>query len=111
MEVKDIKDPKFIKKLNNKELNNLCFDIREFLIDNISKTGGHLASNLGIVELTVALHYVFSSPKDKFIFDVGHQCYVHKILTGRASKFTKLRQTGGISGFQKRSESIHDPFF
>ena len=110
MEIKEIKDPKFLKKLNNKELNKLCFDIREFLLDNLSKTGGHLASNLGIVELTVALHYVFSSPKDKFIFDVGHQCYVHKILTGRASKFTKLRQSGGIAGFQKRSESIHDPF-
>lgn len=110
MELNSIKDPKFVKKLKLEELNELCFDIREFLLENLSKTGGHLASNLGIVELTVALHYVFSSPKDKFIFDVGHQSYVHKILTGRASKFVKLRQSGGISGFQKRNESIHDPF-
>lgn len=110
MQIKDIKDPKFLKKMKTKDLNNLCFDIREFLLENLSKTGGHLASNLGIVELTVALHYVFESPKDKMIFDVGHQSYVHKILTGRASKFNKLRQSGGISGFQKRCESPHDPF-
>ena len=110
MKITDIKDPKFLKKYNTKELNNLCTDIRTFIIDKLSKTGGHLASNLGIVELTVALHYVFDSPKDKMIFDVGHQSYVHKILTGRADKFDKLRQTDGISGFQKRSESPHDPF-
>lgn len=110
MQIKEIKDPKFIKKLKTEELNKLCFDIREFLLENLSKTGGHLASNLGIVELTVALHYVFDSPKDKMIYDVGHQSYVHKILTGRASKFVKLRQSGGISGFQKRCESPHDPF-
>lgn len=110
MKITDIKDPKFLKKYNEKELNQLCFDIREFIINNLSKTGGHLASNLGIVEVTVALHYVFSSPKDKFIFDVGHQSYVHKILTGRATKFSSLRQLGGISGYQKRDESVHDPF-
>lgn len=110
IQIKDIKDPKFLKKMKTNELNDLCFDIREFLLENLSKTGGHLASNLGIVELTVALHYVFDSPKDKLIFDVGHQSYVHKILTGRASKFTGLRQSGGISGFQKRCESPHDPF-
>lgn len=110
MKITDIKDPKFLKKYNTEELNNLCTDIRTFIIDKLSKTGGHLASNLGIVELTVALHYVFDSPKDKMIFDVGHQSYVHKILTGRADKFDKLRQTDGISGFQKRSESPHDPF-
>ena len=110
MKITEIKDPKFLKKYNEKELNNLCTDIRQFIIENLSKTGGHLASNLGIVELTVALHYVFDSPKDKMIYDVGHQSYVHKILTGRADKFDKLRQTDGISGFQKRSESPHDPF-
>lgn len=110
MEIKDIKDPKFLKKYNNSQLEELCCDIRTFLLDNISKTGGHLASNLGAVELTVALHYVFSSPYDKFIFDVGHQSYTHKILTGRASSFNTLRQFGGISGYQKREESLHDPF-
>ena len=110
MEITDIKDPSFLKEYKVKELDNLCIDIRKFLIDNLSKTGGHLASNLGVVELTVGLHYVFDSPNDKFIFDVGHQSYVHKILTGRADKFNSLRQFGGISGFQKRKESLHDPF-
>ena len=110
MNITDIKDPSFLKEYKIKELDNLCIDIRKFLIDNLSKTGGHLASNLGIVELTVGLHYVFDSPNDKFIFDVGHQSYVHKILTGRADKFSSLRQFGGISGFQKRKESVHDPF-
>ena len=110
MKLTDIKDPSFLKKYNNHELDDLCLDIRKFIIENLAITGGHLASNLGIVELTVALHYVFDSPKDKFIFDVGHQSYVHKILTGRADKFKDLRKFGGISGFQKRCESIHDPF-
>lgn len=110
MKIIDIKDPKFLKKYSLKELNALCQDIRDFMLQNISKTGGHLASNLGIVELTVALHYVFSSPKDKFIFDVGHQSYVHKILTGRAKHFPSLRQFNGLSGYQKRKESPHDPF-
>lgn len=110
MNLQEIKDPKFLKKYNEKQLEDLCTEIRKFIIDNISKTGGHLSSNLGAVELTVALHYVFNSPYDKFIFDVGHQSYTHKILTGRASKFNTLRQYGGISGFQKREESVHDPF-
>ena len=110
MEIKSIKDPSFLKKYNEKELTKLCNDIRDFIVESISKTGGHLASNLGAVELTVALHYVFDSPKDKIIFDVGHQSYTHKILTGRAKDFDKLRQIGGISGYQKRCESIHDPF-
>lgn len=110
MKLTDIKDPRFLKKYSVPELNSLCIDIRKFIIENLSKTGGHLASNLGIVELTVGLHYVFDSPDDKFIFDVGHQSYVHKILTGRADKFLKLRQIDGISGFQRREESIHDPF-
>ncbi len=106
----EISDPSFIKKLNNKELIELSKDIREFLIDNISKTGGHLASNLGAVELTIALHKVFDSPKDRFIFDVGHQSYTHKILTGRAKDFVNLRKFGGLSGYAKRSESVHDHF-
>ena len=110
MEITDIKDPEFLKKYSTNELKALCQKIREFLIKNISETGGHLASNLGIVELTVALHYVFNSPIDKFIFDVGHQSYIHKILTGRADKFSSLRKLGGIAGYQKRKESIHDPF-
>ena len=105
MKITDIKSPKFLKNYSTNQLNTLCSDIREFLIDNLSATGGHLASNLGIVELTVAMHYVFDSPKDKMIFDVGHQSYIHKILTGRADKFASLRQLGGISGYQKRNES------
>ena len=105
MRLKDIKDPSFIKTLNHDELKSLSQDIRDFIIDNVSKTGGHFSSNLGIVELTIALHYVFDSPKDNIIFDVGHQSYVHKILTGRAKQFHTLRQYQGLSGFQKRKES------
>lgn len=99
-----------LKKLDKSELPNLASDIRTFLIDNVSKTGGHLAPNLGVVELTIALHYVFNSPADKIIFDVGHQCYVHKILTGRKDKFSTLRKLNGISGFPKTRESKHDIF-
>ena len=106
--VEDIKDPSFIKQLNNKELEALAADIRSFIIKNVATTGGHLASNLGVVEITIAMHYVFDSPKDKFIFDVGHQAYVHKILTGRADKFSSLRQFNGLSGYISRDESIHD---
>lgn len=108
MKLYDIKDPDDIKGMSLDELENLCQDIRSFLIENVSKTGGHLSSNLGIVELTVALHYTFFSPKDKIFFDVGHQSYVHKILTGRAGSFSTLRQHKGLSGFQKRYESEHD---
>ena len=110
MEIKKIENPRFLKQLNIDELNQLSQDIRDFLIENISKTGGHFSSNLCIVELTVALHYVFDSPKDKFLFDVGHQAYVHKILTGRAPMFNKLKKYGGMCGFQNRHESIHDPW-
>lgn len=99
-----------IKKLSIDELNCLCGEIRSFLIKNISKTGGHLASNLGVVELTVAIHRVFNLPEDKLVFDVGHQSYVHKILTGRMNRFDTLRQFGGLSGFPKRSESEYDVF-
>ena len=108
MNLDHIKNPQFLKQLNIHELEDLSSDIRDFLIQNVSKTGGHFSSNLGIVELTIALHYIFESPKDKIIFDVGHQSYVHKILTGRAKDFATLRQFGGLSGFQKRKESMHD---
>lgn len=105
-----VNHPKDIKKLNIKDLKILAKEIREFLLTNISKSGGHLASNLGVTELTIALHYVFDSPKDKLIWDVGHQCYVHKILTGRKEGFKTLRKTDGLSGFPKRKESVHDAF-
>lgn len=105
-----INSPDDLKQLNTGELQSLCSEIREFLIDSVSETGGHLASNLGIVELTVALHTVFNVPKDKIIFDVGHQSYVHKLLTGRRDRFKTLRQFGGMSGFPKTSESEYDIF-
>ena len=105
-----IKNPADIKKLNNSEINKLCKEIRDCIIDTVSKNGGHLASNLGAVELTVALHRTFNSPEDSIIFDVGHQCYTHKLLTGRFDRFSTLRTEGGISGFMKPSESEHDPF-
>lgn len=108
MKLENIQSPNDIKHLSIKELDDLAQQIREFLIDSISKTGGHLSSNLGVVELTLALHYVFQSPQDKLIFDVGHQSYIHKLLTGRKEGFKSLRQFKGMSGFQKRSESIHD---
>ena len=102
--------PEDLKNMNPDELNLLSYSIRDFLIENISKTGGHLASNLGVVELTIALHKVFSSPQDKIIWDVGHQSYVHKILTGRAKDFDTLRKLDGLSGFPKRKESPHDVY-
>lgn len=108
IDLNTIQDPSFLKHLKISEMEELSEDIRQFLIENVSKTGGHLSSNLGVVELTVALHYVFDSPKDKIFYDVGHQSYVHKILTGRASQFPTLRQYQGLSGFQKRNESDHD---
>jgi len=106
----NIDSPKDLKKLNIDELEILCDEIRDFLIKTLSKTGGHLASNLGVVELTVALHYVYDSPVDKMIWDVGHQSYIHKILTGRKNLIKTIRQTDGLSGFIKRSESPHDIF-
>ena len=105
-----IKQPNDIKNLSEEEVNALPAEIREFLIDHLSKTGGHLASNLGTVELTIALHLLMDFPKDKLIWDVGHQAYTHKILTGRADEFEHLRQYGGISGFPKREESDCDSF-
>ncbi len=105
-----VNSPNDVKKLNNDELNTLCSDIRTELISTVSKTGGHLASNLGIVELTVALHKVFNSPTDQIVFDVGHQCYTHKLLTGRKDRFNTLRTENGISGFTRPVESEHDIF-
>ncbi|MFR8517344.1 MAG: 1-deoxy-D-xylulose-5-phosphate synthase N-terminal domain-containing protein [Emergencia timonensis] len=102
--------PDDLKKMDLKEMELLSYAIRDFLIEKVSKTGGHLASNLGVVELTIALHKVFNSPDDKMIWDVGHQSYVHKILTGRAGEFDGLRQMNGISGFPKGKESPHDAF-
>ena len=102
--------PEDIKHLNVDELNSLCRELREYILENVSKTGGHLASNLGVVELTVALHRVFNTPYDKIIWDVGHQTYTHKILTGRKNKMSSLRQLNGISGFPKRNESVFDVF-
>ena len=99
-----------IKKLTTEELDQLRREIRAFLIKSISKTGGHLASNLGVVELTMALHLSFDLPKDKIIWDVGHQSYTHKILTGRKEGFENLRQYGGMSGFPKACESPCDCF-
>lgn len=108
--LENVNSPKDIKKLNIDELDALCDEIRELMIDTVSKNGGHLASNLGAVELTVAMHKVFNSPSDQFVFDVGHQCYTHKILTGRKDSFSTLRTEGGISGFTRSCESNHDIF-
>lgn len=92
-----VNSPIDIKKLSLSELETLCGEIRSFLVNSVSQTGGHLASNLGVVELTVALHKVFNVPEDKIVFDVGHQSYVHKILTGRRDRFNTLRQLNGLS--------------
>ncbi len=108
--LEEINDPKDLRGLSLKELESLVEEIREFIIKTVSKTGGHLASSLGAVELTLALHYVFNTPKDKLVWDVGHQTYAHKIITGRRDRFNTLRQYGGISGFPKREESIYDTF-
>ena len=105
-----VDSPDELKKLSERELKQLATELREQLVDTISITGGHLASNLGVVELTIALHRVFDSPKDKIIWDVGHQSYVHKLLTGRKERFASLRQYGGLSGFASPEESPHDAF-
>lgn len=108
MILEKINSPADLKTLSLKELPNLATEIRRKIIDDVSHTGGHLASNLGVVELTIMMHYVFNSPKDKFVFDVGHQTYTHKILTSRKDKMRSIRKKGGLSGFPKRSESEHD---
>src|SRR5579875_133343 len=103
-----IHSPADLKKLSVAELEPLAQEIRERLIRTLSKTGGHLGPNLGVVELTLAMHYVFETPKDKFVFDVSHQAYVHKLLTGRREQFETIRQPGGLNGFMLRTESEHD---
>ena len=106
----NINFPNDLRKLKKKELKVLAKELREEMISAVSETGGHLGAGLGVVELTVALHYVFDTPKDKLIWDVGHQAYPHKILTGRKDKIRTLRKGNGLSGFTKRSESEYDPF-
>ena len=110
MELKDLSLPEDIKKMDVHGLELTAVAIREFLIDSVSKTGGHLASNLGIVEISLGMYKVFDPPRDKFVYDVGHQSYVHKILSGRAADFPTLRQEGGMSGFPKRRESEYDTY-
>ena len=105
-----VKSPEDVRKLNNDELKVLCDEMRDCIINTVSQNGGHLASNLGAVELTVALHKCFNSPEDTIVFDVGHQCYPHKLLTGRYEQFCTLRKEDGISGFMKPEESLHDSF-
>jgi 1-deoxy-D-xylulose-5-phosphate synthase len=106
----EINSPEDLRKLSREELAQLTHELREFVLDSVSKTGGHLSSNLGTVELSIALHYVFNTPDDRIIWDVGHQSYAHKILTGRRDAMHTLRKLGGISGFPRRSESIFDTF-
>ena len=110
MLLEQIQNPDDIKNFSDEELKALAQEIREFLIEKISVTGGHLASNLGVVELTIALFASFHLPEDKVVWDVGHQAYTHKILSGRREMFDELRQYGGISGFPKRKESPYDAF-
>ncbi len=105
-----IKSPEDLKRLSGEELTQLCGEIREKIIETVSTNGGHLASNLGVVELTVALQRVFSSPEDKIVWDVGHQAYTHKMLTGRCDRIGTIRTQGGLSGFPNRNESVYDPF-
>ncbi|PKN69110.1 MAG: 1-deoxy-D-xylulose-5-phosphate synthase, partial [Deltaproteobacteria bacterium HGW-Deltaproteobacteria-10] len=106
----NINDPADIRKLNNAELGKLVQEIRSLIISTVASSGGHLASSLGTVELTLALHYVFNTPLDKIVWDVGHQAYAHKIITGRKNVFSTLRSMGGISGFPRREESPYDAF-
>ena len=105
-----VNDPADLRRLSRAELGQLATELRAFLLDSVSKTGGHLSSNLGTVELTVALHHVFNTPHDRVVWDVGHQTYPHKILTGRRERMHTLRQFGGLSGFPQRAESIYDTF-
>ncbi|MGD9889525.1 MAG: 1-deoxy-D-xylulose-5-phosphate synthase N-terminal domain-containing protein, partial [Halothiobacillaceae bacterium] len=108
--LESIHTPDDLKALSTTQLNQLAGEVRRFIINSVSNTGGHLAANLGTVELTIALHRVLNLPHDKLIWDVGHQAYAHKILSGRREAMSTLRQFGGLSGFTKRSESEYDPF-
>ena len=105
-----INDPADLRRLDRRDLSPLAKELREFIVESVSSTGGHFSSNLGTVELTIALHYVFNTPEDRLVWDVGHQTYSHKILTGRKAAMPKLRQKGGIAGFPRREESIYDTF-
>ena len=105
-----IQSPADVKLLSIAELGLLAEEIRERLIVGVAKTGGHIGPNLGVVELTLAMHYVFDTPRDSFVFDVSHQAYVHKLLTGRESRFDTIRQPGGLNGFMLRTESEHDSY-
>ncbi len=105
-----IHDPSALRQFDRAQLKQLADEVRACVLDNVSRTGGHLSSNLGTVELTVALHHVFNTPHDRLVWDVGHQTYPHKILTGRRERMPTLRQLGGISGFPQRSESEYDTF-
>ena len=108
--IKEINYPSDLRKFKKENLKQISDELRDELIDVVSETGGHLGAGLGVVELTVALHYVFNTPKDKLVWDVSHQCYPHKIITGRRDRIKTLRKGGGLSGFTKRSESEYDPF-
>ncbi len=108
MILEKIKGPKDLRSLDSADLEELCSEVRQFIVDTVTETGGHLGSNLGIVEITVALHRVFNSPRDVLLFDTGHQAYVHKLLTGRMADFSGLRKGGGLSGYPSRRESPHD---
>ena len=109
MLLEQIHDPSNVRKLNDEQARLLCRELRTFLLEQVSRTGGHLASNLGVVELTVAIHRVFDTSQDRLVFDVGHQCYVHKALTGRRELFGTLRQLGGLSGFPKPGKAPMTP--
>ncbi|MBP1581888.1 MAG: 1-deoxy-D-xylulose-5-phosphate synthase, partial [Oscillospiraceae bacterium] len=108
--LQNIQSPADVKRLSREQLPQLCQELRQLMIETTAKNGGHLASNLGVVELTVALHRIFDSPQDTIVWDVGHQCYAHKILTGRRERFSTLRRKDGLSGFPKPQESVHDSF-
>ena len=105
-----IHSPADVKQLNPQELAPLCAELRQFLLESVARTGGHLASNLGAVELTVAIHRLYDTSRDRLVFDVGHQCYAHKALTGRQALFSTLRQLGGLGGFPRPAETPHDAF-
>ena len=110
MILETIRSPRDVKALSEQDVKTLCAEIHQYLLQSVARTGGHLASNLGAVELTVAIHRVFDTSRDRLVFDVGHQCYTHKLLTGRRDRFDTLRQYGGLSGFPKPCESVHDAF-
>ena len=108
--LKTVDDPAALRAMDRRALGRLAVELRTFLLESVSQTGGHLSSNLGTVELTIALHHVFSTPHDRIVWDVGHQTYPHKILTGRREAMSRLRMSGGISGFPRRAESEYDTF-